>query len=62
MPTAWAPSATTSSVGRLQVRLSPAQSTADGTAASPTMIQALLPSMVEAVRSIAATRNVPAIM
>jgi hypothetical protein len=44
------------------MRLSPAQSAADGTAATPTMIQALLPMVVEAVWSMAATRNVPAMM
>jgi hypothetical protein len=44
------------------MRLSPAQSAADGTAATPTRIQALLPSKGEAVWSMAATRNVPAMM
>jgi hypothetical protein len=62
MPMACTPSAATSSVGRDQMRPSHAHKAAAGTAARPASTHAKLPAQAGPVWSMAATRNVPAMM
>jgi hypothetical protein len=62
MPTACRTNAAMSSVGRDHRLLAAAHSAADGAAASPTTIHALLPNHPGEFCPMAATRNVPAMM